>query len=101
MKKLSLVLVAAIMLVFASCDSGSNQYKEIKSTLSEFEKAIGKAKDCDELETVYDEFEEKFEDIADKYEDEDLSKEEEKKIDELAKQVEKKYDQREEELCKD
>ena len=100
MKKLSLILVAAIMLVFASCDSGSKQYKELKSALKECEKAIDKAKNCDELETIYEGFDDNIDNMVDKY-DEELSKEEGKAIEELLEQLDNKFDLRQEELCED
>lgn len=101
MKKLYLVLVAAIMLFFASCDSGSKQYKEWKSAYNDYEKAIDKAKTCDELESVYENFDKQLDKLVDKYFDEDMPEKEEKEINALEKELDKKYDQREDELCKD
>ena len=98
MKKLSLVLVAAIMIVFASCGSDSKQFKEWKSFCADFEKAIDKAKNCDDLEIAYEEFGEKSDELVDKY-DEDMSEEEENEIGALLKRLEKKYERREDALC--
>lgn len=86
------------MLAFASCGSGSKQFKEWKSFCSDFEKAIDKAKNCDDLETVYEEFDEKSDELVDKY-DEDMSEEEEDEIEALLKRLEKKYERREDALC--
>ena len=102
MKKFCLILFAAIALVFSSC--GSKQYREWKSVYSKFEKAIDKAKDCDELEEAYMNLEEKREILLEKYEEEedaDMSEEEEDKIDEMEERIEKKLERREQVLCKD
>lgn len=102
MKKLSLVLFAMIVLLFASCgSSGTQEYKDAKKLLTKFEKAIDKAKTCEELESVFDEFEEEAELLADKDYDkkQSMTDEEDDEISDLAKQLEKKYDKKEDKLC--
>ena len=103
MKKLSLVLFAMIALLFASCGpSGTQEYKDAKKLLDKFEKAIDKAKTCEDLEAAFDKFEEE-ELLADKDYDkkQSMTDEEDDEISDLANRIEKKFDKKEEKLCDD
>ena len=104
MKKLYFVLLVMTALLFASCGaSGTQEYKDWKNACSKLEKAIDKAKSCEELEDAY----EAFDDVADLLTDKDyadgqeMTDEEEDELDLSLKLLEKKYERMEEKLCDD
>ena len=104
MKKLYLVLFVISALLLASCgSSGTQEYKDWKKAYSTLEKAIDKAKTCEELEDAYDAFDDATDILADKdyAEGEEVTDEEDDALDALSKQLEKKYERMEEKLCDD
>ncbi len=104
MKKLYLVLFVISALLLASCGaSGTQEYKDWKKAYSTLEKAIDKAKTCEELEDAYEAFDDATDILADKdyAKNEEATDEEDDALKALEKQVEKKYERMEEKLCDD
>jgi hypothetical protein len=104
MKKLYFVLLVMTALFFASCGtSGTQEYKDWKKACSKLEKAIDKAKSCEELEDAYEAFDDATELLTDKdyAKGQEMTDEEEDELDLSIKQLEKKYDRMEEKLCDD
>jgi len=104
MKKLYLVLFVISALLFASCGaSGTQEYKDWKKAYSTFEKAIDKAKTCEELENAYEAFVNTKDVLEDKdyAKSEEMTDEEDDALDALVKQLEKKFERMEEKLCDD
>jgi hypothetical protein len=102
MKKLYFVLLVLTALLFASCGaSGSQEYKDWKNACSKLEKAIDKAKTCEELEEAYEAFDDVTEHLLDKDYAKEMTDEEEDELDLSLKLLEKKYERMEEKLCDD
>ena len=74
-----------------------------KKACSKLEKAIDKAKSCEELEDAYEAFDDATELLTDKdyAKGQEMTDEEEDELDLSIKQLEKKYDRMEEKLCDD
>ena len=94
-------LCAIMILTFVSCHS--KEYKDSKKFLLKFEKAIDKAKDCDDLQEAIEDFEDLAEEMDEKeYDDSQLaSDKEEEEIEELAKKLNKKIEKKAKKLCDD
>ena len=104
MKKLYFVLLVMTALFFASCGtSGTQEYKDWKKACSKLEKAIDKAKSCEELEDAYEAFDDATELLTDKdyAKGQEMTDEEEDELDLSIKQLEKKYYRMEEKFCDD
>ena len=101
MKKIIIFLGAIMVLSFVSCHS--KEYKDSKKLLIKFEKAIDKAKDCDDLQEAFEDFEDIAEEIEDKeYDDSQMmSDEEEAELDKMVKGLEKKFEKKAKKLCDD
>jgi len=94
-----LILFALIALFLASC--GSKEYRDLKKVYTKYEKAIDKAKTCEELLIASEEFEKAEERLEDKdySESQEMSDEEDDKISDLEDRIEEKAEKKAEDLC--
>lgn len=101
-----------MLMSFVSCGGGdSKEFKALKSILDKYDKAIDKAKTCDELKTAYNDYHNSVKEFRNtpkysgkdqlNYEEKDMMTEEEKdNYTKLWEQVDKKHSEKKKELCK-
>ena len=114
MKKLIVTVLSGIMLMgFISCGGGggSREFKETKAILDKYEKGIDKAKTCDELKEVYNNYYKSIDEFRNKpkypgkdqlnFDEKDrMTEEEHDNYTKLWVQVDKKHSEKKKELCK-
>ena len=121
MKKTFLIALAGMMLfAFTQCggdDSkkngekndndkeesvkGSAGYKAAKKMFKDWETAISKAKDCNDLKNTVQNFSIEFEKFAKNYSEKDLSEDENKEMEKISKSVQEKYNKKAEDFVCD
>ena len=112
MKKIIVMLLSGIMLTgIVSCGSaGSKEFKESKAILDKYEKAIDKAKSCEELKAAYNAYHHNIDTFrkTSKYSGKDqlnfdekdmMTEEERDNYTSLWEQVDKKHSEKKKVLC--
>ena len=93
-----MLLMAAIMVAFASC--GSKGYKQYSKAIKEATKELNQAKDCDDVHKAWDNFDEETDKIFDDDSAFDVTDKEKKNLNEQEKKLEDLFEAKMKELCK-
>lgn len=97
MKKLLVLLFAVSAMFLVSCKSV--EYKDWKKAFANYEKAIDKARDCDDLEDAFEDMDDVMDALIDKYPHNTLSEKEDEEITELENRLKEKLQQKKKQLC--